>query len=145
MNLQNECTERQHRRSIHSFKTVLTRLSLPHYTCHLDLDGEHRGQNRTMCIRNPPHALNYLKYTCIKRRTLFFWQLTAAVRGRPAGLVVLLTSGKSPASLLHQDFTWSWQVSESSGAVWESRWPSWAPRPNEPYGFCGRKATVNHA
>ena len=31
----------------------------------------------------------------------------------------------------------------------ESRWPSWAPRPNnnnnEPYGFCGRKATSNHA
>ena len=22
---------------------------------------------------------------------------------------------------------------------------SWAPRPNEPYGFCGRKATLNHA
>ena len=20
----------------------------------------------------------------------------------------------------------------------------WAPRPNEPYGFCGRKATLNH-
>ena len=27
-----------------------------------------------------------------------------------------------------------------------SKWPSWAPRPNEPnYGFCGRKATSNHA
>ena len=30
-----------------------------------------------------------------------------------------------------------------SGAVWKSRWPSWAFRPNEP--FCGRKATPNHA
>ena len=28
----------------------------------------------------------------------------------------------------------------SSGAVWESRWPSWAVRPNEPSGFRGRKA-----
>ena len=36
-------------------------------------------------------------------------------------------------------------VCQSSGAVWKSRWPSWAPRPNEPYGFCGRKATLNHA
>ena len=27
----------------------------------------------------------------------------------------------------------------------QSRWPSWAPRPKEPYGFCGRKATLNHA
>ena len=33
----------------------------------------------------------------------------------------------------------------SSGAVWESRWPSWAVRPNEPSGFCGRKAILNHA
>ena len=31
---------------------------------------------------------------------------------------------------------------QSWGAVWKSRW-SWAPRPNEPYGFCGRKATLN--
>ena len=25
--------------------------------------------------------------------------------------------------------------------MWKSRWPSWAPRPNEPDGFCRRKAT----
>ena len=36
-------------------------------------------------------------------------------------------------------------VSHSSGAVWESRWPSWAVRPNEPSGFRGRKAILNHA
>ena len=34
---------------------------------------------------------------------------------------------------------------QSSGAVWESRWPSWAFRPNEPSGFCGRKAILNRA
>ena len=33
----------------------------------------------------------------------------------------------------------------SSGAVWESRWPSRAVRPNEPSGFRGRKATLHHA
>ena len=33
----------------------------------------------------------------------------------------------------------------TSGAVWESRWPSWAVRPNEPSGFRGRKAILNHA
>ena len=33
----------------------------------------------------------------------------------------------------------------SSGAVWESRWPSWAVCPNEPSGFCGCKAILNHA
>ena len=35
--------------------------------------------------------------------------------------------------------------SHSSGAVWESRWPPWAVRPNEPSGFCGLKAILNHA
>ena len=35
--------------------------------------------------------------------------------------------------------------SYSPGAVWESRWPSWAVRPNEPSGFRGRKAISNHA
>ena len=35
--------------------------------------------------------------------------------------------------------------SQSSGAVWKSRWPCWAFRPNEPYGFRGRKAILNHA
>ena len=34
---------------------------------------------------------------------------------------------------------------QSSGAVLKSRCPSWAFRPNEHYGFCGRKATLNHA
>jgi len=29
--------------------------------------------------------------------------------------------------------------------VWKSRWLSWAFHPNEPYSFCGRKATVKHA
>ena len=31
----------------------------------------------------------------------------------------------------------------SSGAVWESRWPSWAVRPNKPSGFRGRKELLN--
>ena len=34
---------------------------------------------------------------------------------------------------------------ESSEAEYKSRWSSWAFRLNEPYGFCGRKATLNHA
>ena len=33
----------------------------------------------------------------------------------------------------------------SSGAVGESRWPSWAVRPNEPSGFRGRKDLLNRA
>ena len=38
-----------------------------------------------------------------------------------------------------------WALKQSSGAAWKSRSSSWAPRPNEPYGFCGRKATLSHA
>ena len=34
---------------------------------------------------------------------------------------------------------------QSSGAVWKSRWPPWVFLPNEPDGFYGRKATLNHA
>ena len=32
---------------------------------------------------------------------------------------------------------------QSSGAVWMSRWPSWAPVPNSHYGLSGCKATLN--
>ena len=38
-----------------------------------------------------------------------------------------------------------WPCSHSSGAVWESRWTSWAVRPNEPSGFRGRKELLNRA
>ena len=46
---------------------------------------------------------------------------------------------------LVQSQPYEWGLIHSSGAVWESRWPSWAVRPNEPYGFRGRKAILNHA
>ena len=36
-------------------------------------------------------------------------------------------------------------LGQSSEAVWKSRWPFWAFRLNEPYGFCGRKATLKRA
>ena len=31
---------------------------------------------------------------------------------------------------------------QSSRAVWKSRWPPWAFRPNEPYGFCERNSNT---
>ena len=37
------------------------------------------------------------------------------------------------------------QAAHSSGAVWESRWTSWAVRPDEPSGFRGRKELLNRA
>ena len=52
-----------------------------------------------------------------------------------ASKVALGTSGQCSTQASNQ----------SSGAMWKPRWTSWASRPNEPYGFCGRKATLNHA
>ena len=28
--------------------------------------------------------------------------------------------------------------------AWKSRWPSWAPDPNKPTGFCGREAALRN-
>ena len=36
-------------------------------------------------------------------------------------------------------------INHSSGAVRESRWPSWTVHPNEPSGFRGHKELLNHA
>ena len=52
---------------------------------------------------------------------------------------LMLTSAVFEPSSSHQP------LSHSSGAVWESRWTSWAVRPNEPSGFRGRKDLLNHA
>ena len=54
---------------------------------------------------------------------------------------------------LHMDSKWTpvfnsvsrTPAHHSSGAVWESRWPSWAVCLNEPSGFHGRKELLNHA
>ena len=45
----------------------------------------------------------------------------------------------------HHSLTSSSRLNQTSGAVQESRWPSWAARPNEPSGFRGRKAILTHA
>ena len=34
------------------------------------------------------------------------------------------------------------RTSQSSGALWKTRWTSWAPVPNSPCSLCGRKETV---
>ena len=43
--------------------------------------------------------------------------------------------------------TWCLSLSELTEELCKSRdgCPGWAFRPTEPYGFCGRKATLNHA
>ena len=51
------------------------------------------------------------------------------------------SAGCSVSELLQKENSIKWMC-QNSGAVWKSRWPSWAFRPNKPYGFCGRKATI---
>ena len=83
------------------------------------------------------------------------WELTESTRliskhipGKPSFL--------APSSKLCQNLLGHWRGvlylraavhrrCHSSGAVWESRWPSWAVRPNEPSGFRGRKDLLNHS
>ena len=55
------------------------------------------------------------------------------------------SDGSSAVSERIKSIHWIKQCFHSSGAVWESRWPSWAVRPNEPSGFLGRKELLNHA
>ena len=60
---------------------------------------------------------------------------------RPLNHHVIFTSFTSVNQSVHSHYKsiTSFCIAQSSGATWESRWPSWAPRPNEPYGFCGRR------
>ena len=58
------------------------------------------------------------------------------------------TAGSSTHSTRWNPLKWRsdpCREDHSSGAVWESRWPSSAVRPNEPSGFLGRKAILNSA
>ena len=55
------------------------------------------------------------------------------------------TSSHTPSSEDLSSFLSECCSAHSSGAVWESRWPSWAVRPNEPSGFRGRKDLLNRA
>ena len=58
------------------------------------------------------------------------------------GLKVLEQRARDCAGVYKQE---CWTRAHSSGAVWESRWTSWAVRPNEPSDFRGRKDLLNHA
>ena len=63
-------------------------------------------------------------------------KVEVAVQGSPS-LIVLMVS----VDVKHNTET----KAQSSGAVCESRWPSWASSPSltvSPYGLCGRKATL---
>ena len=58
----------------------------------------------------------------------------------------ILTSRKEPKkSTQKKEKKKKKPLPHSSGAVWESRWPSWVVRPNEPSGFRGRKELLNRA
>ena len=86
-----------------------------------------------------PNSSRFLKIRLPKRHTIIFLSCdteTLLEASEMRGRVAL----RGP--LKH---VWLDHGSHSSGAVWESRWPSWAVRSNEPSGFRGRKVILNHA
>ena len=58
--------------------------------------------------------------------------------------VSIATESSSPRHGYRSPPSASWN-NQSLGAVWKSTWPSWAFRLNQPYGFRGRIAILNHA
>ena len=60
-----------------------------------------------------------------------------------------LTPARTPRLFNYNVCVWlegcNLNMVHSLGAVWESRWTSWAVRPNEPSGFRGRKDLLHRA
>ena len=68
-----------------------------------------------------------------------FWQKGRKIRS---------TERFKTSAILNARFRESYfklKVDGRAGAVWESRWTSWAVRPNEPSGFRGRKDLLHRA
>ena len=61
--------------------------------------------------------------------------------GGDANTITVPLQLRRPATI--QKASWETCRSQSSGAVWKSRWPSSAFRPDEPYGFCGCKKQLD--
>ena len=57
----------------------------------------------------------------------------------------LLTYHAKMIRILWIEYDLNCPLLDSSGAVWELRWTSWAVCPNEPSGFRGRKDLLNRA
>ena len=78
-----------------------------------------------------------------------FWLAKAAKRMQAAFWLVKAAKGMQAAFWFAEtcvlDGLKQLGQNHSSGAAWESRWPSWAVHPNEPSGFRGHKAILNHA
>ena len=96
----------------------------------------------------------WMASTLTQEKLSYRWCASLILPRSPYPIIGLVgtMAGRTWAGCKDAGLFWSIQTAQgfptwrqSSGAVWKSRRPSWAPRPNEPYGFCGRKATLNHA
>ena len=78
--------------------------------------------------------------------SFFNFKQSSIISSSSRDLATLLhTSGAYPAARRYSQKKTAKTKIHSSGAAWESRWTSWAVRPNKPAGFRGRKAILNHA
>ena len=101
---------------------------------------------RTESPGRPPRLSHSSAWTltAVRNKVLYKdFRVRKATQGRPEQLSNKwdVTMHPDMGAQLHLP-----QSPQSSGAVWESRWPpSWAVRPNEPSGFRGREDLLNHA
>ena len=95
------------------------------------------------------NALNRTEQNGIKQELSEKWP--QEIKGRELGVlcpvnqyVRLYEGSERVREVLYKEELRCRQI-HSSGAVSESRWTSWADRPNEPSGFRGRKEFLNRA
>ena len=88
---------------------------------------QHESHAAINKIQSPTHHANVIQ-THGKFKTMLFVRTKHAYFG-----------DNNP---LYQATKW-YLKNQSSGAVWELRWTSWAVCPNEPSGFRGRKDLLN--
>ena len=101
----------------------------------------------TISIRSLSSKFQAVKLLCLQ-------QLFATDTMKPSLPHIYITGlymyvGEWGGELREAGWNYKWRVTSqrlhSSGYVWESRWTSWAVRPNEPSGFRGRKDLVHRA
>ena len=98
---------------------------------------------------------NYAHILCLFTDKVWEWEgggydtrLTASVLKQDPNAQMFQKDPNSNWTVLYCSFEISVpfnRLCHSSGAVWESRWTSWAVRPNEPSGFRGRKDLLHRA
>ena len=128
------------------------------YPFHPRVTAVARKRSRSFCQKcrwqvTAKHAYTLRIWLCLKWHGAWLYGVH-----RTCAEMAAVSYGTSHASAVSTPLRWivknkicykashsSRTTCHSSGAVWESRWTSWAVRPNEPSGFRGRKDLLHRA